>query len=293
MDFRQPLDFPIWKPRQKSRWNLPELLSNVHPPCSRMNHINIYKLPSVSCSPLSSSFFIYLLRSDSWCAVDHMRYLVFFQWERRMGTLGTCENRPQVAPMSHDVSVTWVMGCHGPHVGTAWHSLAQPGSGKITFWDGFGMALGLAASRQEPFLAPHRAWWGCKCYANAMQRLNIRMSFITFSHLTDFGLGCFTLAPTFQRGFRHTVRRYGDSLPRWHQMSRHCATWHNFGHRKPTHQASIWLMKTQSNRSSIVAGRAGRTQISTDPIIFSNQKGPVKLLDPNRWDSWLWHSRDF
>ena len=55
---------------------------------------------------------------------------------------------------------------HGPHVGTAWHSLAQPGSGKITFW-AFGMALGLAASRQEPFLAPHRAWWGCKCYANA------------------------------------------------------------------------------------------------------------------------------
>ena len=204
MDFRKPLDFPIWKPLE-SRWNLPELLSTPsvqHEP---------YKLPTVSCPPLSSSIYIYLLCSDSWCAVDHA-ILGVDQWERRVGT---CENRRRCfrcLTMSHDVSVTWVMGHTLAQHGTAWHSLAQPGSGKITFW-AFGMALGLAASRQEPFLAPHRAWWGCKCYANAMQMLNIRMSFVTFSHLTDFGLGCFTLAPTFQRGtHRPSVWRQSTAM---------------------------------------------------------------------------------
>lgn len=136
-------------------------------------------------------------------SVDHA-ILGVDQWERRVGT-----NRPRwlrCLTMSHDVSVTWVMG----------HTLAQHGTawlGKNHLLDPFGMALGLAASRQEPFLAPHRAWWGCKCYANAMQMLNIRMSFITFSHLTDFGLGCFTLAPTFQRGtHRPSVWRQSTAM---------------------------------------------------------------------------------
>ena len=72
----------------------------------------------------------------------------------------------RIAAGASDVSRCLTMSQWLGSWATRWHSLAQPGSGKITFW-AFGMALGLAASRQEPFLAPHRAWWGCKCYANA------------------------------------------------------------------------------------------------------------------------------